>query len=135
LISDRIKATRKEVRKFGLLFGGICILIAGYGWYRGGTAWPWFICASVVFTLSGLFLYPALKPVYIVWMKFAQLLAWINTRVILGLAYYLVITPISVFMRLTGKDLLNQRINRSAGSYWKQRDRTPAEPARYERLF
>ena len=135
LISDRIDASRREVRKFGFLFSAICALIGGYLLYASGEIWWWFFGGSVAFLLSALFLYSVLKPVYIAWMKFAQVLAWINTRIILGIAFYLIVTPMGLLLRLFGKDLLDQKIDRTATTYWKEREKKPFGPERYERLF
>jgi hypothetical protein len=68
-------------------------------------------------------------------MKFAALLAWVNTRLILGLFFYLVLTPVGVILRLMGKDLLDEKIDRSASSYWIKRDQAITDRSRYERLF
>jgi hypothetical protein len=124
-----------EVRKFGYLFAVVFSIIALYSMYRGTSQWPWFLGAAAVFLLAGLVAYPVLRPVYIGWMKFAFVLGWINTRILLGLMFFLVVTPIGLILRLTGKDLLDQKIDRSAKSYWVKRERKEFDPKRYERLF
>jgi len=73
-----------------------------------------------------------LRSVYAAWMKFAFLLAWVNTRLILVIIFYLVFTPLGLLMRLCGADPLERKINKKAGSYWKKRGLT--EPS-YERQF
>ena len=135
MIDEKIDSSRREVRKFGLLFAVICGLVGGYILYSDGTIWRWFFAGSLFFLITGLFLYPVLKPVYVVWMKFAQVLAWINTRIILGIAFYLIMTPMGALLKLMGKDLLDQRIDRDAATYWKEREKKPFEKERYERLF
>jgi len=135
LIRDSIRATTKEVRNFGLLFSGICGILLLYFLYADGELSVWLMGAAGMFLAGGLFLHRLLRPVYILWMKFAQLLAWINTRIILGIAYYLIITPIGLVLRLLGKDLIGKKIDRNAVSYWKRRDEVPFDPERYERLF
>jgi hypothetical protein len=132
---ERANASRKNVRNFGFLFSGLCLLAAGYLLYRENGAWQWAGIAAVLFALGGAFAYPALKPVYLGWMAFAFLLAWINTRVLLGIFFYLVMTPIGLVLRLTGKDLLDTTIDKAATSYWIKRTREPLDPKRYERLF
>jgi hypothetical protein len=135
LIDDRIDASRREVRKFGLLFSAICALVGGYVLYSGGTVYIWFFAGGIFFLVTGLFVFPVLRPIYVVWMKFAQVLAWVNTRIILGIAFYLIVTPMGLLLRLFGKDLLDQRINPRAATYWKKREQTPFVRERYERLF
>jgi hypothetical protein len=135
LINVNISATREEVRKFGYMFAGICVLIGAYTIYKGQDTWLWFAAGAGFFLMTGLIGYPILRPVYLVWMKFAYVLGWINMRVLLGVFFFLILTPIGAMMRLFGKDLLDEKIDRSAGSYWKERSPVPLEKERYERLF
>jgi hypothetical protein len=134
-LTDGIQGTRREVRRFGYLFAVVLSIIALYTLYRGSLQWPWFLGAAMVFLVAGLAAYPLLRPVYLGWMKFAFVLGWINTRILLGLMFFLVFTPIGVVLRLTGKDLLDQKIDRSAKSYWIKRERKEFDPERYKRLF
>lgn len=132
---EKINATRDSVRKFGLLFAVIGVLLAAYLIYRGSAQWYWPIAGSLLFLVAAFVGYPILKPLYIGWMTFAFILAWVNTRILLGVFYYCIVTPIGVLMRLAGKDLLDRKIDRSAKTYWKKREKEPFDPARYERLF
>lgn len=135
MTKETIASGPREVRKFGLMFALICTLVAGYSFYKSGTVWPYFGGGAIFFLLTGLFVHPVLRPIYIGWMKFAFVLAWINTRILLGVFFYGIITPIGLLMRLFGKDLLDQKIDRNATTYWKKRDPTPVDRSRYERLF
>ena len=132
---EKIDSSRTKVKNFGLLFGVICTLVVGYLLYRGSGLWPWFAAGAGFFFLTGLAAYPVLKPVYIGWMMFAFVLGWINTRIILGVFFYLILTPIGLFLRLTGKDLLDKRLDRTAKTYWIKRERVPFDKARYEQQF
>lgn len=124
-----------EVRKFGLLFGLLGAIAGAYLVWKGNALWPWAFAAGAAFALSGLFAPDVLRPVYAGWMKLAFVLAWVNTRVLLGLFFYLVMTPIGVLLRLFGKDLLDEGIDRSAKSYWVRRETAPFDTERYQRLF
>lgn len=132
---EQVNASRKNVRNFGFLFGGISFALAAFMIYRGNPAWIWAAAAGVIFAASGAALYRLIKPVYTAWMLFAFVLGWINTRVILGVFFYLVMTPLGLILRLTGKDLLDEKIDRSAKSYWIRRDRKPLDRTRLERMF
>jgi len=103
--------------------------------YKGGHVWPWFLGGSVFFLVTGFFAYPVLRPIYVGWMTFAFALGWINTRIILGLFYYVIMTPTGVLMRVFGKDLLEENLDRSATSYWIKREQQPFDASRYERPF
>ncbi len=135
MINAKISATREEVRKFGYMFAGICVLIGAYSIYKGHGTWPWFAAGAGFFLTTGLVGYPVLRPIYVGWMKFAFVLGWINMRVLLGVFFFLILTPVGVFMRVFGKDLLEERIDRRAGSYWKVREPAAFDKARCERLF
>ena len=95
----------------------------------------WAALVSAIFFVTSLVGYPVLKPVYIGWMTFAFALGWVNTRLFLGLFFYLILTPMGLLVRLLGKDLLDERIDRKASSYWKKRDPAPPDPSRFERMF
>jgi hypothetical protein len=131
----KIDTSGNKVRNFGFLFGFIAAAIAVYIFYKGGNSWPWFVGGAALFLLTGMFLRPILRPVYVLWMKFAFLLAWVNTRLLLGIFFYGIITPTGLVMRALGKDPLTRRIDRTRTSYWIKRDKVAFDPKRYEHLF
>ena len=130
-----INSSPKELRKFGLMFSVLCVAAGAYSLYRGGHAWPWLAGGAVFFLATGLFIHPVLRPVYIGWMKFAHVLGWINTRLLLGIFFYLILTPAGFLMRLLGKDPMDRRLDRAARSYWILRKQEPFDPKRYEQVF
>jgi Saxitoxin biosynthesis operon protein SxtJ len=134
-LTEKIRGTRDEVRKFGILFAVVFSLIGLYTLYRGNGHWYVLVLVGLLFLVAGFIAYPLLRPVYLGWMKFAFVLGWINTRILLGLFFFLVVTPIGVGMRLFGKDLLDEKIEKSRKSYWQKREKTEFDPARVERLF
>jgi hypothetical protein len=130
------KATSKEVRKFGLMFTSIFLAIGLYMVFRTEIdLWRVFIGAAILFLMASLYALPVLRPLYIGWMAFAMALAWINTRILLGIVYYLVLTPIGLLMRVFGKDEFGLRFDRSTVSYWIPKEQQPIEKRRYEQLF
>ena len=101
---DTSKVTTPELRKFGLMFGAIIIVLFGL-------LIPWIADAQIlvtgkaftigaIFIVWGLILPATLKPVYIVWMKFGAVAGYINTHIIMVLLFALIITPIGLIMRL-----------------------------------
>jgi hypothetical protein len=124
-----------EVRKFGILFTVVSMLLAAYLAWKGNAAWPWLLGAGLFFLLAGFFLQPLLRPLYIGWMKFAFVLGWINARLILGVFFYLVLTPLGLVMRLFGRDVLYRKFDRKATTYWVKREPAEFKRERYERLF
>lgn len=134
-MTERIRGSREEVRKFGVLFAVILTAVSVYLRYAGVEYWHWFLVGAGGFLLTGQIAYRVLRPLYIVWMRFAYILGWINARILLGIFFYLVLTPIGLVLRLTGKDLLDRKIDRTAVSYWKKREGTAPGREQYERLF
>lgn len=134
-MTENIRGTREEVRKFGILFAVVLTAVAVYLRYAEKESWHWFLVGAGAFLLTGHIAYRLLRPVYRLWMKFAFLMGWINARLLLGVFFYLVLTPIGIVLRVTGRDLLDRRIDRGAVSYWRKREGPAAAPGQYERLF
>ena len=113
------KLDSKGYRKFGLTTGAILAVLFGLliPWLFGLNfpTWPWIIAA----VLGGLALVlpTFLQPIYIGWMKFGNMMNWINTRLILGLLFYAVFLPIGLVMRLLGKDPMQRKLGNSVSSY------------------
>ncbi len=127
--------SRTQMRRFGILVGAIFGLIALWPWLiRGEGLRSWAIGISVVLILLGAAKPGALRPLYRAWMAFAAVLAWINTRILLGLTYFLVMTPTGLLMRLWGRDPLDRRLG-DRPSYWINKLRTRDPRTSMERLF
>lgn len=91
--------------------------------------------AGLSFLLCALSMPLALKPIYTAWMALASCLSWFNTRLILAILYYLIITPIGLFARLFGKEFLSLRIQKDAHTYWTRKDTEGKSPESYEKIF
>ena len=102
---------KKGLREFGLIMGGMFIALFGlfFPWLFGLAfpKWPWIVAGA----LGGLaLLVPnSLKPIYRGWMFLALILGWINTRLLLALVFYLMMTPMSLIMRLFGKNAMKKK--------------------------
>ena len=110
-MAEIVTPDRRELRNFGLTTGGIVAGLFGLllPWLlsRPFPLWPWVVAGM----LGGLaLLFPSgLGPIYRVWMKFGHVMGAINTRLILGVMFYLVVTPIGFAMRLFAWDPLRRR--------------------------
>ncbi len=132
---ETAKPDAKDLRQFGLLTGAILVILFGLllPWLtgRGLPLWPWYISAPLV---AAALLWPKLLgPVYHAWMRAGLLLGWINTRIILGLIFFLLFTPLGILFRIFGKDALRRKFDANADSY-----RIPAEnrpPSHMENPF
>ena len=108
------------LREFGLVMALACTIVGGILLWKERPATPILFLVAVCFLGAAIFAPKILLPLERVWMKFAEVLSAIMTRVILCLTYYLVITPIGIIMRLLRKDLLELRLEKNAPSYWKE---------------
>ena len=114
------KLDNKGLRKFGLTTGVIIVILFAlfFPWVFDATSmplWPW-VLASLLW-LPALFLPNVLRPVYTTWMKIGHVLGWINTRIILGVLFYVMILPMGLIMRLFGKDPMARKRDKAASSY------------------
>jgi hypothetical protein len=91
--------------------------------------------AALLFSILAWIMPLALKPLYIVWMRLAFILSWFNTRVLLITVFYLFISPIAMIMKLCGRDLLDQRIDKAKKTYWLPKDKNWQIAQDYERRF
>jgi|SRR6266545_1150285 hypothetical protein len=130
------KSSFRAEKEFGLIVGGVFVLLSGWWLYRGK-----FITAAHITLPLGAFLiiFGLLWPRALVlpnraWMLLAVGLSFVTTRIILGLVFFLVVTPIGVVKRLSGWDPLSRRAGRSA-SYWKPYSERQRDPSHYEKMY
>ena len=119
--------TSKQLQRFGLTVGGLCLLIALWPAIVRGDGPRWWASAIA----AGLLVAAALAPArltwpYRGWTAVGDLLGWINTRIILGLVFYLVVTPIGLFRRCLGKDPMGRKWNPKLESYRVTRTPRPS---------
>jgi hypothetical protein len=109
---------RKGLREFALTTAGIVAALFGlfFPWLfeRPIPRWPWVIAA--VLAAWGLAAPRSLRPVYRGWMHFGLMLSKITTPIIMGIVFFLVITPMGLVRRMLGKDSLARRFE-TTGSY------------------
>ncbi len=108
-----------ELRKFGLVTGAIVFALFGIAlpWLldHQWPTWPWIVTG--IFWILALASPDSLFAVYRAWMKFGHIAGWINTRIILGLMFYLIFFPVGVLLRILGKDPMNRKFDSTAKSY------------------
>ena len=125
-----------DYRSFGLWVGGAFCALSGlvYWW---GFPIGFKVTAAIggLLLLTGLLWPISLKYVYRGWMKFAFAAAWLNTRLILSLMFYLVMTPVAALLKLFGKRPLVLHWDKQAPTYWIRREKVPFDPTRYEKHF
>ena len=120
-------------RAFGVSVGSACVALGGLLWWRGhSTAGPALVALGSVLVVLGRLAPSALRVPNRYWWRFAQLLGWINTRVLLTLFYALVLTPVGAVMRLCGRNPLRPtEAHTSWGPYAARR----RDGKHYEQMF
>ena len=117
-----IRKDNKAIRDFGILIGFILLIIAGILFYKERESYELIILLGVAFIGLGLVMPIILKPFYLVWMIFATILGWIMTRLILGLLFYIIVSPIGLISRLFGKRFLELKNSSINSSYWNYKN-------------
>ena len=113
--------TPKQLRQFGMILAGGLILIFGLliPWIKESPfnllSWPWIVGAFLL--LISLAVPSALKPVYKVWMAFGGVMGFINTRIILGLIFLAIFTPVALALKLLRKDPMSRKLDAARESY------------------
>lgn len=120
-------ATYRMEKQFAWLMAGIAVVIALWPLFTGAAlAWPWLMVALLLLVLA--WRVPQwLTPLAQAWLWLGHLLGAVNSRIILALVFFLVITPVALLFRLFGRDAL--RLKQVKGSsYWLTQDKQwPAE--------
>jgi len=121
MVREDNQATKEELRKFGMLMGGIIpalfVFLLPWVFSYDMPMWPWVI--ALPFFIAAL-IYPAgLRQVYKGWMIFGHGLGWVNSRIILGILFYLIFFPMGVLMRMMKKDPLAKKIERSTNDSYR----------------
>ncbi len=130
-----MKTDSKQLRDFGLITGLGFVILFGLLFpflkHKTYPLWPWILAIFLI--LPAIFYPSLLSPLYKIWMKVGHILAWINTRIILSLFFFLVVTPMGVFMKILKKDPLERKKDVQEDSYriWNK----PSEHTRMEDPF
>jgi hypothetical protein len=134
-----IDTSKKTLRSFGWVVGGVLLFIAGVIWWRHDwtptTATYWLGGIGGTLMVLGLAVPTVLRPLYRVWMALALVLGFIMTRVLLTLVFFLLITPIGLVRRLLGKDPLRQEPDADTTSYWIPKSYDDAPDDRLEKYY
>lgn len=131
---QEIQATRKNLKSFGLILGGILLAIAATGWWKGKPTYPYWLSAGLPIFMIAVFYPLILGPLYKAWMTVAMIIGWVLTRAILTVLFYAIITPLGIINRLAGKNILADKPGNQSTTYWiKRTTKRPKE--QYENQF
>ena len=114
--------TKSSNRSFGVVFFIFFLLIAIWPMLKGGEIRIWSILLSLFFLTFGILNSKVLTPLNYFWIKFGDLLGRVIAPVVMGFIFFLVVTPIGLFMRILGKDILRLSLSNEK-SYWIKREK------------
>ena len=123
----------KELRNFGLLIGAIFNLIGLWPMVvRGEQLRLWAVAVGSALMIFGVLVPRSLAPVHRGWMRVGHALGWINTRILLSLIFYGLITPIGVVFRMLGKDTMRQAFSDASATYRVNRQSRPRSHMKFQ---
>ena len=108
-------------RSFGILFFIVFLIISLWPLKNGNNLNIYFLIASGIFLILGAFNSKLLTPLNIGWIKFGEILGLIIAPIVMGLVYFVILTPVSLIVRLFGKDLLGLKFLKENETYWIKR--------------
>jgi len=108
-------------RSFGLLFFIVFIVVGLWPVIKGETANIYLILISLFFLIFGLINSKILSPFNKAWIKLGEILGLIIAPIIMALVYFIILTPISLIVRIFGKDLLGLKFLKKQDTYWTKR--------------
>ena len=107
---------------FGILFFVIFLIISLWPLFKENDLRIWSFIISILFLILGILNSKILNPIKRVWIRFGELLGKIISPIVLAVVFFIVITPIGLFMKILRKDLLNIKFTKDK-SYWIKRDK------------
>ena len=111
-------------RNFGLVFFFVFLIVSLWPLLNEGSFRIWSIIIAIIFLILSLINSKLLTPLNILWFKFGLFLGSIISPIVMGIIFFLVITPTGFVMKIIGKDLLNKKYDKKKKSYWISRSKT-----------
>jgi len=115
--------TQSSNRSFGILFFVVFLIISLWPLKNGNTLNFYFLVASIIFLILGVFNSKLLSPLNKAWIKFGEILGLIIAPIVMGIVYFVILTPVSLIVRLFGKDLLGLKFLKGKETYWIKRNK------------
>ena len=108
-------------RSFGIVFFFVFVIVSLWPLINENSLRVWSIFVAIIFLILGLMNSKLLTPLNILWFKFGKLLGFIIAPIVMGIVFFVVITPTGLILKIIGKDLLNNKYNNKIKSYWINR--------------
>jgi len=117
-----MKSKKTSNRSFGILFFLVFLIISIWPIFYSGDVRLWSLVLSFLFLILGLFNSKILTPIKNIWIKLGEILGKFIAPIVMGLIFFIILTPISLLLRILGKDLLKTKFLKNS-SYWIHRDK------------
>ena len=108
-------------RSFGLLFFIVFLALGLWPLVKTGEINLYLVLIAIVFLVLGILNSKMLSPLNKWWIKLGEILGRIVAPLVMGIVYFLILTPISLLVRLFGKDLIGMKFSNDIKSYWVKR--------------
>ena len=108
-------------KSFGIVFSIFFLFISIYLFLNEYPTYYWSLFVSIIFLLLGLMNSKILSPLNLLWFKFGLLLGKIVSPFVMGIIFFVVVTPISILLKIFGKDVLNLKFNNNK-TYWIEKN-------------
>ena len=109
-------------KSFGLVFFVFFLTISLFPLFKYGNIRIWAIIPAIIFLILGLLNSPILSPLNKIWFKFGILLGSFMSPILMGIVFFIIVTPTSIIMRILGKNLLNLKKDNKK-SYWIEKSK------------
>ena len=113
--------SKENNKGFGLLFFIVFLLVALWPLLKGDSQRIYFFPVALLFLILGVINSKILTPLNKTWSKFGELLGIIIAPIVMGFVYLVILTPLSLFIRVAGTDLLNVKFSNKVKTYWIKR--------------
>ena len=131
----QIDITDKAVKKTGLTIGIFLIFLSLLLWYAGKTTFIYFSAIGGLMVILAMVAVPVLRPFHKYWMVLALIIGFVMSRLILTILFYLVLTPIGIVAKLSGKRFFSRSFDKNAITYWEKVESPVKQKVDYERQF
>jgi hypothetical protein len=138
MITQEIKnitSTKKDLRNFGLLVGGVFLVLGLIALWRHHAIGQLIAPLGAFLVIAGVLVPLILKPAHKIWMGLALILGFFVTNIILTIFFYVGITLMAVLSRIVGKKFLDLSYSKSIPSYWKVREKVTKTAADWEKQY
>lgn len=130
-----IPSSVRDLRHFGLTMAAVLLVIAAILWWKEKASCLYFACPALVLGALGLLAPAWLRPLQRAWMALAVLMGFVMNRVILSVVFFGMFAPAALLCKLLRKDLLRERWDKTAESYWLKRAPQSYQPRNSEKMY